>query len=177
MPKEKEYAGIDYSLGKSNFDTETGIHFGVISQHSVLQAWADSAEPDYDEPTCPSCTGKLTPANEEKDYYCKDCDKSWFSQDVFGDEPNGWTLDDGEYKACDCLDTDIMILKSPYRTYAQYCSPCVPGAGNLDHPICPENAEGSCSCYCFGHDWFDDGKAPYRVFRVVDGEEVLPEER
>ena len=30
-----DYIGIDYSLGKANFDKDTGIHFGVISCNSV----------------------------------------------------------------------------------------------------------------------------------------------
>jgi hypothetical protein len=29
--------------------------------------------------------------------------------------------------------------------------------------------------YCLGHDWFEDGKAPYPVYRVDNGELVLPD--
>lgn len=39
------------------------------------------------------------------------------------------------YKITKCLDNDLMILKSPFFTYAQFCSPCVPGACNLDSPL------------------------------------------
>lgn len=31
--------GIDYGLGQSNIDKETGIRFGVISQHSLHPEW------------------------------------------------------------------------------------------------------------------------------------------
>ena len=46
-------AGIDYGMGTVNVDRTNGIRYGVISQHSVVQAWADSAESEYGEPTCP----------------------------------------------------------------------------------------------------------------------------
>jgi len=31
------------------------------------------------------------------------------------------------------------------------------------------------ACYCFGHDWFEDGKAPYPVYSVETGELVEAE--
>jgi hypothetical protein len=176
--------GIDYGLGQTNIDTRTRIRYGVISQHSVGQAWYDSAEADYGPATCPQCgneaTDDLTDAyddetgeayeNDGRDYACHTCKRTFWSDEAFGDEPTGWSLDDGEYKAIDCLDSEIMIISSPYYTFAPFCSPCVPGAGNLDSA-----REDGVKSYCFGHEWFDDGKAPYRVFRVEDDTEVLPE--
>jgi hypothetical protein len=50
-----DYRGIDYGMGMSNIDRDTGIRFGVISQHDVGQAWYDSEELDYGPPTCPKC--------------------------------------------------------------------------------------------------------------------------
>jgi hypothetical protein len=35
--------------------------------------------------------------------------------------------------------------------------------------------DGFAKGYCFGHDWFEGGKAPYPVFSVKTGELVLPE--
>lgn len=35
--------GIDHGLGTTNADHSTGIHYGVISQNEVLQAWADNS--------------------------------------------------------------------------------------------------------------------------------------
>lgn len=173
------YIGIDYGMGTSNRDPENGIRYGVISQHSVLQAWADSSEPDYGEPTCPKCGGIVGEYDGDKhntydeyrlgcaDYACEPCKIILDSQDVFGEEPIGWNVDDGEYKLVDCLDSDIMVLKSPYFTYAQYCSPCVPGAGNLDSPM-----KSGVKCYCLGHDWFEDEIAPYPVFSVETGKRI-----
>jgi hypothetical protein len=169
------YTGIDYGLGRSNIDSENGIRYGVISQNSVLQAWADSAEPDYGEPTCGQCGNPAIEAcdapeeewNEGQDYACLTCKRVFWSDEAFGDEPLGYSYEADGYKLTDCLDNDIFVLKSPYFTYAQFCSPCVPGAGNLD-TTGPEGIK----TYCLGHDWFDDSKAPYPVYSVETGEEV-----
>lgn len=164
-----------------NYDETTGIYYGVISQNSVMQAWADGSEPDYGEPHCPECGDE---PNTRKDfdyeaecgvYLCDGCQKVWypmelneldscpecgetcyntpfrqaehsldadyachwchllFGSDVaYGDEAIGFYVDDGVLQATTCLDSDIMVLKSPYYTIAPPCSPCVPQAGNLD---------------------------------------------
>ncbi len=138
-------AGIDYGSGRTNINLETGIRFGVISQHSVSQAWCDSSLPIY-------------PENEDED------------RDTDYDDPIGWEYEGDGYKLVDCLDSDIMILESPYFTYAPYCSPCVPGAGNLD-----DAGETGVKTYCLGHDWFDDNRATYPVYSVTTGELVQPE--
>lgn len=36
-------------------------------------------------------------------------------------------------------------------------------------------AESGVKTYCVGHDWFEDGKAPYPVYSVATGELVAPE--
>jgi hypothetical protein len=144
------YTGIDYSLGKSNFDKNTGIHFGVISSRSIMpEAYAD-IEPIY--PECEKCD------EQDQCEYFKDgeyCDA----------EPIGLEYEDKEYHIIDCLDSDLMVLKSPYYTFSQFCSPCVPGAGNLDSP-CPTGVK----TYCLGDDWFENGVAPYLVFKVAEQE-------
>ncbi len=180
-------AGIDYGSGMTNIDVETGIRFGVISQHSIGQAWADSAEADYGKPTCPKCGNEAIEYDVEKDgtdekpfecskYGCADfmclaCEYVFDSSDAYGDEPIGYTYDGDGYKMCDCLDSDVMVLQSPYYTFAPFCSPCVPGAGNLDGA---EHEQHGVKTYALGHDWFEDGKAPYPVFSVVTGEQVQP---
>lgn len=189
-----EYAGIDYGLGQSNIDYETGIHYGVINQHTVGQAWYDDAEPDYGNPTCPKCGNDAHEYQTEDyqyhmahtideieseyehakyecdDYVCHDCRYVFGSESAFPDEALGFNFEDSEYKLTDCLDSDIFILKSPYYTFAQYCSPCVPGAGNLDNPMVKGNGV---KCYCLGHEWFEDGIAPYDVYRVSDDKQII----
>ena len=174
------YQGIDYGLGRTNIDVATGIRYGVISQHSVGQAWYDDAEPDYGPATCPKCGNEAIEFDADKhdefdcgrgctDYACGSCQYAFDSSEAFGEEPRGWNYENDGYQLVDCLDSDIMILKSPFYTFAQFCSPCVPGAGNLDSPI-----EDGVKAYCLGHDWFEDGKAPYPVYDATTGKQILP---
>ena len=84
-------------------------------------------------------------------------------------DPIAHQVDDGEYFATqDYDDTDIFIERSPFFTECGFCSPCAPGAGYL------MTRADDCKAYCFSHDWFESGKAPYRVFKVSDGSEVFP---
>ena len=172
------YLGIDYGATTgANRDSETGIRYGVISQNSVLQAWADSAEADYGEPACPHCGNPVVEYNDDAhgeydgdcaEYACESCRRTYDTSECYGEEPIGWSYDYDEYTLTDCLDTDIFVLKSPYYTFAAYCSPCVPGAGNLDSPH-PDGVP----TYCLGHDWFEDGVAPYPVYSV-ETHELIP---
>jgi len=160
---------IDYGCGKINIDLETGIRFGVISQRSILQAWADSSEGDY---PCGDC----------------DCDTAdeWNDCDA---EPNGYSFEGDGYKMTSCLDNDVMVIESPFYTHAPFCSPCVPGAGNLDDAAhaasftCIEYEQeliekfevSGPRTYAVGHDWFDPPIAPYPVYGVVSGRPCFPD--
>jgi len=144
--------GIDYGRGQTNIDHKTKIRYGVISMHDVFQAWCDESELYY---PCDSCDVP----EEEREFGCDMC------------EPSSFYYEDDEYYAESCLDSDIMIIKSPFYTRGNFCSPCVPGAIDLNST----GMDGDDIAYCFGHDWFEDGKAPYRVFKVFDDSEVFPE--
>jgi hypothetical protein len=173
--------GIDYGMGTTNIDTETGIRFGVIPQHDCLQAWADSSEPVY---ACEEC--------DDWDDELDECIDA-----VLGCEPIGYTYEEDGYKLTGCEDGDIFVEKSPYFTYAQFCSPCAPGACHLRNPLDVTEDEHKYAmllvktnvrppkpnpllnnrCYCLGHDWFYDtetGHAPYNVYSVETGELINP---
>lgn len=211
--------GIDYGLGRTN-RSASGIRYGVISQNDVGQAWYDSAEADYGEPTCPKCGNEAT-TREGFDYsaecgvfQCEDCSKVWYpmelgeeqscpecqghcaktefkqgrgcsdhachhyhyvfdADEAFGDEPSGGYVYEADGYSAHCgQDGDIFILKSPYFTYAQFCSPCAPGACYLTHPL--DEPDDNNKAFCFGHDWFEDGVAPYPVYSVETGELIAP---
>lgn len=180
-----------------NIDTETGIRYGVISMNEVLQAWADSSEPIY-EYYCPHCGALLKKGCEAR--RCESCHKN-INPDVDFDclDPVAWAVDDGEYKAESFADDpDIFIIKSPYYTFCKLCSPCAPNAGYLKSFFVPmgrvreqlvlvkiispssyaeafrshAKAQGFYRAYCFSHDWFDEGKAPYTIF-TVEGDLVV----
>ena len=142
---------IDYGMGKTNIDTTNGIRYGVISQNEVLQAWADESEPQY---PCHACVE----ADDDGPLDDADCDFC---------EPQSCAYDGNGYNA-ECGDSgDIFLTKSPYYTRCGLCSPCAPGAGYLT-----DSDDDGHKAYCFGHDWFEDSSAPYRIYRVVDDTEV-----
>jgi hypothetical protein len=171
------YIGIDYGFGQSNIDDNTGIRYGVISQNSVSGDALNDLESDYGSPHCPKCGNEVSctdpiPDEAKKwdnaehecaEFFCASCHYVFGSESAYPEEAIGQYLDDGEYKVTSCLDNDLMVTLSPYYTRAQFCSPCVPGAGNLDNP-CPDGPK----TYCLGHDWFDDERAPYPVYNVSD---------
>lgn len=182
------YAGIDYSGPGStvNRDPETGIRYGVISQHSIQpdvmsDIWSEARDLSYEaakEELLDTLMSSLVlddgTVTQEllgdlSDLYCGerlDSDRAdavgeiievyqanirmepanlreavWgVISDRFGDryEDNGdrsWLWEKDGYSLRDCLTTDVFVTESPYFTYAQFCSPCVPGAGNLDNAI------------------------------------------
>lgn len=162
--------------------------------HEVLQAWTDSSEAHY-TPTCPHCGNELSKGFEAR--RCEHCHKR-IDPDMDFDmlEPDCFTYEKDGYQCQQSGDdTDIFVIKSPFFTYCQFCSPCAPGAGYLmnwfklspmadgtetkisDRPetfkALAENA-GFPKTYCFGHDFFDDNRAPYPVFSVATGEIVNP---
>ncbi len=193
--------GFDYGIGQSNIDHETGIRYGVISQHSVMPEALDDVEYDYGKPSCPKCGEEVEPTPKgaefigqgDCEYYCEQCSYGFDEEEAHPEQPLGWSYEKEGYVLVDCLDTDVMVIKSPFYTHAQFCSPCVPGAGNLDNPLPPiqhtaETCPGRpCSnecdhveyvgvkAYALGHDWFEGGVAPYPVYKVSDGSVVEPE--
>lgn len=193
------YAGIDYGLGRTNI-SDTGIRFGVIPMNEVSQAWSDSSEAQYGEPTCPECSGKVVDRhvrvescatgvavilddearetykeNSEHgfmEYACDACKLLLAGEDVFPEDPREFTYEAEGYALRQGHDDcDIWVMRSSYFTYAQFCSPCAPGACYLLNPL-DEPSEAN-KAYCLGHDWFDDKKAPYPVYVVATGK-LLP---
>lgn len=177
--------GIDYGLGKTNIHSETGIRFGVIPQNDIGQAWFDSSEAYYGKPHCPKCGNEAKPAkgkyerfehasHECDDYVCHGCKYVFGSESAFPDSPVSFSFEQDGYSAECGEDGDIFIVKSPYFTYAQFCSPCAPGACYLRNPI--DEQDPNNRAYCFGHDWFEDSKAPYPVYSVATGELIESEQ-
>lgn len=168
MNQKTDYAGIDYGLGQTNVNHETGIRYGVIPVHHVGQAWYDESEAFYPD-VCPMC-GEEFEQVEVYPEHCDYCGNNLEESDFDFQEPTSFSFEDAEYSAEQSADdTDIFILKSPYFTYAQFCSPCAPGAGYLLNWTDPDVGV---KAYCFGHDWFEAENAPYPVYSVETGELV-----
>lgn len=170
--------GIDYGLGTTNIDQANGIRYGVCSQHFVSPDVVGEFDPIYESPCCPRCgvevqdfthapmTGKLA-GDIGKDYYCEGCEATYWSDECYGDEPFQWRYEQDGYLVELHQDGDLFVLKSPYWTRAQFCSPCAPGACHLENAT-PAGER----CYALGHDFFDDGRAPYPIY-TVDGNHVV----
>jgi len=163
------YKGIDYGRGITNINLIDGIRYGVICLNEITQAWCESSEPKLSY-YCSNCGAELKKGAEAK--RCPDCYRKIEEGDFDFIEPDFWSIDDGRYKAYSDDNNDIFILKSPYFSYAQFCSPCAPGAGYIMNEL--EDKDYNNRTYCFGHDWFDDEVAPYTVYSVETGEVVQP---
>ncbi len=106
------------------------------------------------------------------DYACDSCRILFDGEDAFGDEPCGHDCTDSEYTARVDSHNDVFIVRSPYYTRAQFCSPCAPGACYLENP-CEEGEKA----YCFGPDWYSDERpCPYPVYRVDTNELIYSPE-
>ena len=161
-------AGIDYGRGVTNIDIGTGIRFGVISQHSLSADALDNLDSVWPDASCPLC-GTAVVEGTGTPWQCpkKECNGSFDHNQVFSEEPIGLYYDRAGYQITNCLDSDLMVVCSPYYTLAAFCSPCVPGAGNLDQP-CTDGVR----TYCLGPEWFEDDKAPYPVWRVSNNQKI-----
>jgi DNA-directed RNA polymerase subunit RPC12/RpoP len=172
------YVGIDYGMGISNRDPENPeIHYGVISQHTPSQWIWDDFEGVYGH-GCPKCgtefDDETVTENDEGDEECPSCgykprhsdDSEWYGDESIGEEYNNsdpnYGIEYSETLSC------FYVTKSPFYTFARYCSPCAPGAGDIDSPV-----RGGVKSYCFGADFFDeDSPCPYPIYSVETNELV-----
>lgn len=182
-----DYAGIDYGLGQSNVG-EDGIRYGVIPAADLSEWVYENTEGVY-LPFCPHCGNELSEDwdGEDNAVNCRDCfdsDEDWEEAtdsgqlcptcgkeigdgDQYGEEADHhkWT-GDAQYTVQIGSDWDLWVIKSPFYTHAQYCSPCAPGAGYLRTP-CPTGPK----TYCFGPEEFGEERpCPYPVYSVASGE-------
>lgn len=173
----KTYSGLDYGHGQTNVDKENGIRYGVISANTPFncsEEFYEHAEDLSYKAAVEEQKAKIK-AFLSDELYVRDRLIDSMVSDVWDaveqyfndnydtcDNPSRRYEKDG-YIIETCLDNDLIVIKSPYYTHAQFCSPCVPGAGNLDSP-CVDGPK----TYCLGPDWFEDATAPYPVYTVGD---------
>ncbi len=162
-----------------NYDEATGIHYGAIHQSSLYNCAEDfhlKAVDETFEQHKAEVKGALRSALEDVvhshrlDQAVQDAFDSVEQEICDHYEPQNPHLryDEDGYVIESCLDFDLIVIKSPFYTFARPCSPCVPNAGDLNTP-----SETGLKTYCLGHDWFDDEKAPYQIWRVADDTEIV----
>lgn len=113
---------------RPNQDSDTGIHYGVISIGDLDTAWFDESTPMYADTivaggTEEPCFEEVEPAGHVLIRY-GDSEGIEFYAEQVGDSPY------------------VMVTKSPYVRFCRYASPCYPGAGEL-------STEGSIETYSF----------------------------
>lgn len=175
MNKTTNHPGLDYSAGQPiNRNTETGIRYGIIPSRDVNpdaleDIYSNGADIDYEDYVE---RAKDAFMSAMEDYLSKSAlDRAWESvSDELGDnyESTGdctrYSYEADGYKLQIASDGDVCVLESPYFTYAQFCSPCAPGACYLRNPL--ETPEEANRCYCLGADWFEGNQAPYPIYNV-----------
>ena len=178
--------GLDYSLGRSNYNPVTGIHFGVISQNAINLDCTSDFEYDYGEPTCPKCGNPVVeiPSHTEQ----SNPPGQWVS--VISDIPPAWEeweqytrhgcanyacesckilLDNEDVYAEESIgwsyESDGYKLTDCLDTdifiiespYYTYAAFCSPCVPGACSLESPiEPSEDAVKCYCLGFDWFDE---------------------
>ncbi len=156
-----------------------GARFGVIPVNRV-DYWYECAEYPPPPPIERECEHCGTLVTDESAVFCEcgeelsdinDCVPEMYDDDTM------LVYEREGYAAYNDGDGDIWVTRSPFYTFAQFCSPCAPGACYLLSPL--STVHGECSfpdnkCYCLGPDFFDGGAPPYPVWRVDTRELVYP---
>jgi len=175
----------------TNYDEKTGIRYGVISPHSINQdalndIYTNGTDPYYGE-GIKEIKQHVQDFISSYPYRISEGTQDSIRDMLIEDFSDGYENPDG---AIDYSDNEydlhvsgdnfgIFVMKSPYYTYCRGCSPCAPGAGDLDSPMTSYIGAISTNfdkALCLGTEWFDqDNPIPYRVFRVDNDQEVLPE--
>ena len=113
MVNETNYAGIDYGLGKTNVDLETGIRYGVIAVSDTEIDWDFDTEMIYNA-HCPHCGSDCDDTDVSS---CDQCGEEVDDSDWYGDEPDGINLcKDGP--ATYCFGHDMFPGSAPYPVYS-----------------------------------------------------------
>lgn len=189
------YPGINYAgFTGANSNPQTGIRYGVIPSNDISpDAFEDIVQHGADEDFEAHKQGvKQALRNALSDYF-SDYKRSTGNSSLDCAVENAFDsiaddLGEGYESSGDCTrysydkdgvklqvasDGDIFVLESPFFTYAQFCSPCAPGACYLRSPL--ETPSESNKAYCLGHGWFDsDSPCPYPVYSVATGELIQP---
>lgn len=133
----------------TNYNPETGIAYGVVSMNSLAD-WA--FEEFVADGTNLSAEAAYADWSEglSADEIANGADDFWNEYRV--DEEN-WVLEkDGLKLGLSWLGGAplVWVFESPHTTTATPCSPCVPGAGDLDTP-----SDDGIRCYTLPTEWFE----------------------
>lgn len=163
-----------------NIDLDTGTAFGVISMHRLgdigLGQFVEGAEDQ-----------RVLAQEENIREDATALARKWWPNDyedlaaeiaglLIGDMFALWETqhedliwEDADYTIQGVWSADLVVIRSPYLTTCRLCSPCLPGAGNLEEP-----ASAGQRTYCLGPEWFDAAHPlPYDVYRAGTNQLVV----
>jgi hypothetical protein len=175
--------GIDYGGGVTNIDTETGIRYGVIHQNYVdaealnnmlmsgedlgwIESFNDMKEKISNAIMEAIDIGPRSYRYERLKGICDDTAQAFLDEEageLATDREQGTTVYESDGLVTKWHpDGYIFVLKSPVLALRNYCSPCMPGAGDL-------KSDGNVPTYCLPEDWFDEySPMPYEPILVSD---------
>lgn len=99
-----------------------------------------------------------------EDFACPQCQLIFGNDSAYPEDPIAWTYERQGFLLELDSQNDVWIFKAPYVTYAQYCSPCAPGACYLLVP-CREGQGGL--CYALDDSFFSkENSCPYPLYSL-----------
>ena len=138
-----------------NYDEATGVRYGVVALDSLAEwVWDEfftngtntselAAMGDYARECGAESFDTLTDAQQDEFYYESD-------EDCFSLEAEGMKLELGWLGGAPL----VWVIDSPVRADCGNCSPCCPGAGNLDSDHRYTTAGGT---YSLPLEWWREG--------------------
>lgn len=179
-----DYAGIDYGLGLTNIDTATGIRYGIVSMNSLGEwAWEEmmhGEDLDFNEfrkavkdslalaIETSLAEFNLNYGNDAEEMADAIVDDLEFDNyESTGDNPR-YLVESNDYHLQTTSDGKLFVFKSRWYTHAAFCSPCVPGAGDLGTPC-----DAGPKTYCLNSDSYSkESPCPYPVYLCATDELV-----
>lgn len=159
-----------FTFNNVNVNPETGIHYGAISGHSLdpdilndiqdkvfdleyQAAYKDHLKNLLQDVICDSDDLTIQQMIDKCEAHDIDPDLDYFAEDFDCSEPSGTVNHEGLIVTFTWLGGAPLIIvnESPFITFANPCSPCVPNAGDLDN-LDPEGIE----CYAVPENWKAD---------------------
>ena len=128
-----------------NMNSETGIRYGVVALDS-LEDWVwdeffHQGTNETQEAVAKEYNVENMPEDEQQAFW----DNYYADEEEYSLETDGMSLGLSYLGGAPL----VYVFQSPHMTQARECSPCIPGAGNLD-----SQEVGSFDCYTLPQDWF-----------------------
>jgi hypothetical protein len=135
----------------------------IIGQHSLKFSWEKDNLEKYKELFRLYRQNKIL---DIRDFLIEEFNNSYQS-----DNASDHLYQDYEGYKILFTESELMILKSSYYTFAPECSPCFPYAGDLGS-INP-NKKYIKKTYCLDKEFYEDDKQPqYKIYKIEDDSEV-----